>query len=85
MNWWLWAATAVIVGGLLPCLGVSLLAASRTDALVALEAASATTTVTLLLLVQGLERSILGTLALVLAISSFPGTLLFVRLLGRAP
>ena len=84
MNPWLWAATALVVGGLVPCLAVSALA-PRMDALVALQTASATTTLTLLVLVQGLERSILGTLALVLAVLSFSGTLLFVRLLGRAP
>jgi multicomponent Na+:H+ antiporter subunit F len=84
VNAWLWAATVVIVLGLVPCLAVCAFAA-RIDALVALQAASGTTTVVLLLLVQGLERSILGTLALTLAVVSFPGMLLFVRLLGRAP
>jgi multicomponent Na+:H+ antiporter subunit F len=84
MNAWLWASTALVVGGLGPCLAVSARAAPL-DALVALQTASATTTLTLLLLVQGLQRSILGTVALVLAVLSFSGTLLFVRLLGRAP
>ncbi len=84
MNGWLWAATVVIVLGLVPCLAVCALG-SRIDALVALQTASGTTTVVLLLLVQGLERSSLGTLALTLAVISVPGTLLFVRLLGRAP
>lgn len=84
MNGWLWAATAVLVLGLFPCLAVCALA-PRIDALVALQTASGTTAVVLLLLVQGLERSILGTLAVTLAVLSFSGTLLFVRLLGRAP
>jgi len=84
VNAWLWAATVVLVLGLFPCLAVCTFA-PRMDALVALQTASGTTTIVLLLLVQGLERSILGTLALTLSVVSFPGTLLFVRLLGRAP
>jgi multisubunit Na+/H+ antiporter MnhF subunit len=84
VNGWLWAATALIVGGLLPCLGVCAFA-SRFDALVGLQAASSTATLTLLLLVQGFERTILGTLAAALAVLSFTGSLLFVRLLGQAP
>jgi hypothetical protein len=84
VNGWLWTATAVIVLGLLPCLAVCAFA-SRIRPCVALQTASGTTTVVLLLLVQGLARSILGTLALTLAVLSFAGMLLFVRLLGRAP
>jgi multisubunit Na+/H+ antiporter MnhF subunit len=84
VNAWLWAATLLVVGALGPCLAVCA-RTGRMDALVGLQTASASTCLILLVLVQGLERSVYGTLALVLAVLSFSGTLLFVRLLPKAP
>ena len=82
MNAYLTAAGIIMVVGLLPALFV----AARGDELarlIGLELASALTTIVLLLLAQGYHRSSYADLALVLAVLSTAGTLVFVRLFGR--
>jgi multisubunit Na+/H+ antiporter MnhF subunit len=81
MNAWLVAAT-ILVSGLLPCLWVAM-RASIVGALAALELASTITTLTLLLIAQGLHRDPFVDLALVSAVLSFAGALTFVRFLER--
>ena len=81
MNAWLIAATAVLFG-LLPCIWVAM-RGSRISAVIALELASTLTTLTLLLIAQGLHRDPFADLALVSALLSFAGSLTFVRFLER--
>lgn len=81
MNAWLIAAT-VMLFGLGPCIWV-VMRGSRISALVALELASTLTTLTLLLIAQGLHRDPFADLALVSALLSFAGSLTFVRFLER--
>lgn len=81
MNAFLVAAT-VLLASLAPLL----VAASRRrpiDGLVALEAAGAVATLTLLCLSVGLGQSIFFTVAVVAAVASWIGGLVFVRFLGR--
>lgn len=83
MNVWLGAALALMVGGL----GPALLVASRgdpLDRLVGLELGGTVTTVVLLLLARGVERPSYVDVALVLAVLTFAGTLVFTRYLGRS-
>jgi multisubunit Na+/H+ antiporter MnhF subunit len=82
VNAWLWAATVLLVAGLAPCLVVTM----RSDALerlVGLELAGVVATVVLLVLAQGFGRSSYIDLALVLALLSFAGSLVFARFLQR--
>jgi multicomponent Na+:H+ antiporter subunit F len=81
VNAWLIAAT-VLLAGLLPCIYV-VMRGSRVSALIALELASTLTTLTLLLIAQGLHRDPFADLALVSAVLSFAGSLTFVRFLER--
>ena len=81
MNAWLIAAT-VLLFGLFPCIFVAM-RGSRVSALVALQLASTLTTLTLLLIAQGLHRDPYADLALVSALLSFAGSLTFVRFLER--
>jgi multisubunit Na+/H+ antiporter MnhF subunit len=81
VNAWLIAAT-VMLFGLGPCLWVAM-RGSRVSALIALELASTLTTLTLLLIAQGLRRDPFADLALVSALLSFAGSLTFVRFLER--
>jgi multicomponent Na+:H+ antiporter subunit F len=81
LNAWLIAATAVLFG-LLPCIWVAM-RGSRISAVIALELASTLTTLTLLLIAQGLHRDPFADLALVSALLSFAGSLTFVRFLER--
>ncbi|HKF80217.1 MAG TPA: monovalent cation/H+ antiporter complex subunit F [Thermoleophilaceae bacterium] len=81
MNAWLIAAT-VMLFGLGPCIWI-VMRGSRISALVALELASTLTTLTLLLIAQGLHRDPFADLALVSALLSFAGSLTFVRFLER--
>lgn len=81
MNAFLIAATV-----LLAALAPLLLAASLRrpiDGLVALETAGAVATLTLLCLSVGLGESILFTVAVVAAVASWIGGLVFARFLGR--
>jgi multisubunit Na+/H+ antiporter MnhF subunit len=81
MNAWL-IATTVLLTGLLPCLWVAM-RGSIVSALAALELASTITTLSLLMIAQGMRRDPFMDLALVSAILSFAGALTFVRFLER--
>jgi multicomponent Na+:H+ antiporter subunit F len=71
-----------VLGGLVPCLAVSL-RASAMEGLVALELAGMISVLVLLLLAEGFQRQPFVDLALVLAVLSFVGTLAFVRYMER--
>ena len=81
MNVWL-IATTVLLTGILPCLWVAM-RGSMVSALAALELASTITTLSLLMIAQGLHRDPFMDLALVSSILSFAGALTFVRFLER--
>jgi len=80
VNGWLWAATA-FAGALVP---LGLVAALRpaVHGLVALELGGLDAAVTLLLLSEGTHSQSFATLALVLAVTSFVGSVAFVRFLA---
>lgn len=79
MNVWLWSATVLFLG-LLLC-GIVCLRASLWDCLIALEMAGVVSVLILLLIAEGLRRPELYSIALATAVLSFPGTLIFVRLM----
>ena len=81
MNVWLTAAT-VLLFGLAPCIW-TVMRGSRVSGVIALQLASTLTTLTLLLIAQGLHRDSFADLALVSALMSFAGALAFVRFLER--
>jgi multicomponent Na+:H+ antiporter subunit F len=81
VNAWLVAAT-VLLAGLLPCLWVAM-RSTIVSALAGLELASTITTLVLLLIAQGLRRDPFMDLALVSAVLSFAGALVFARFLER--
>ena len=81
MNAFLIAAT-VLLAALAPLLVVASLR-RPIDGLVALQAAGAVSTLTLLCLSVGLGDSILFTVAVIAAVASWIGGLVFVRFLGR--
>ena len=83
MTLWLVSA-AVLVAMLVPLAALAALG-TPDDGLVALELASVLVTVALLLMAVGLDREILGDLALVLAVGSFAGSLAYAVLLEREP
>lgn len=77
MNEWLWAAAALTVA-----LGALLGAAVRRpllEGLIALEAAGVNATLIMLLIAVGTRRQPFGDLALILGITSFAGSLAFLR------
>jgi multicomponent Na+:H+ antiporter subunit F len=82
MNVWLWAATALLVG-LLPTLVVAFRSSAPVERLVALEIAGIITTLVLLLLAQGFDRTLFFDLALVMALLSFGGGLVYAHFLER--
>jgi multisubunit Na+/H+ antiporter MnhF subunit len=82
MNEWILAAVVLVLGGLVPCLVVSL-RASAMEGLVALELAGVIAVLVLLLLAEGFQRQPFVDLALVLAVLSFVSTLAFVRYMER--
>lgn len=82
MNGWLWAAAATLVVGLLPCIWVAM-RDSILSALAALQLASTVTTITLVLIAQGVHRDPFMDLAVVSAVLSFAGSLTFARFLER--
>jgi multicomponent Na+:H+ antiporter subunit F len=82
MNEWILAAIVLVLGGILPCLVVSV-RASVMEGLVALEMAGVIAVLVLLLLAEGFQRQPFVDLALVLALLSFVGTLAFVRFMER--
>ena len=81
MNAWLIASLALLVG-LVPC-GVVVLRGTPMDRLVALEIAGTVNTLILLMLAQGLHRPPFFDLALVLALLSFAGGMVYARFLER--
>lgn len=83
MSLWLVSA-AVLIAMLVPLAAVAALGAPD-DGLVALELASVLVTVAMLLMAEGLDRQILGDLALVLAVGAFAGSLAYAVLLEREP
>lgn len=81
MNAYLVAATVLLLG-LVPC-GIVCVRARPLDGFVALELAGVVTTLALLLLAEGLKRSVYFNVSLVLAVMTFAGGLVFVRFLSR--
>jgi multicomponent Na+:H+ antiporter subunit F len=81
VNAWLIASLALLVG-LVPC-GVVVLRGTPMDRLVALEIAGTVNTLILLMLAQGLHRPPFFDLALVLALLSFAGGMVYARFLER--
>jgi multicomponent Na+:H+ antiporter subunit F len=81
VNGWLWGA-ALLAVALVPLAFVAALR-SPEDGIVALEAAGIDAALALLLLAEGFHRQGFASLALVLAVTSFAGTIAFVRFLGR--
>ena len=81
MNAYLWAATALLIG-LAPC-GLVILRGKIMEALVGLEMAALVNTLVLLVLAEGFHRPPLFDLALVLALLSLAGGLVFARMLER--
>ena len=84
MNGWFVAALALIVGGIVPCLVVCA-RATAAEGLVALQLAGELSALVLLLLAEGMGRQPFVDLALVLAVLSFVGTLVFARFMEREP
>jgi multisubunit Na+/H+ antiporter MnhF subunit len=80
---WLVGA-AVLVGMLVPLAAVAALG-TPDDGMVALELAAVVAVIALLLMAVGLDREILGDLALVLAVAAFAGSLAYATLLEREP
>jgi multicomponent Na+:H+ antiporter subunit F len=81
MNAWLIATTVLLVG-LVPCL-VVMLRGSVVEALVGLQMAGVLETVVLLMLAEGFHRPPFFDLALVLALLTLAGGLVFARMLER--
>lgn len=81
MNAWLIGAAALLPG-FVAC-GIIIWRAQLIDAVVALNLAGILATLELVLLAEGLGRSPFYDLALVLAVLSFAGGLVFLRFLGR--
>jgi multicomponent Na+:H+ antiporter subunit F len=81
VNAWLIAATVLLLG-LVPC-GVVMLRGTVVEALVGLQMAGVLETVVLLLLAEGYQRPPFFDLALVLALLTLAGGLVFARMLER--
>jgi multicomponent Na+:H+ antiporter subunit F len=81
VNAWLLAALALLIG-LVPC-GLVCLRGTPMDRLVGLELAGTVNTLILLVLAEAYHQAIFFDLAVVLALLSFAGGLVFVRLLER--
>jgi multicomponent Na+:H+ antiporter subunit F len=81
MNIWLLAA-AILLVGLVPC-GVVCLRRSPVEALVGLEAATVVLVMVLLVLAVGFDRSIYADVALLMAVLSFAGGMVFARFMER--
>lgn len=81
MNAWLLAALALLIG-LLPC-AIVCLRGSPMERLVGLEMAGTVDTLILLVLAEGYEQAIFFDLAVVLAVLTFAGGLVFARVLER--
>ena len=81
MNEWL-LATVILVAALVPC-GLVCALRSATDGLVALELAGVIDTTALVLLSEGFHRQPFVDLAVVAAMVTFAGSLVFARILER--
>jgi multicomponent Na+:H+ antiporter subunit F len=81
VNAWLIAATVLLLG-LVPC-AIVMVRGSIVEALVGLQMAGILEVVTLLLLAEGFHRAPFFDLALVLALLTLAGTLVFARMLER--
>jgi multisubunit Na+/H+ antiporter MnhF subunit len=81
MNEWELAAL-VLIAGIVPCLGVCVLA-DATKALAAFEVASTLMTTILMLLSEGFHRQPFVDLAVTLALMSIVGAIAFARLMER--
>jgi len=81
VNAWLIAATVLLLG-LVPC-GVVMVRGSSVEALVGLQMAGVLETVVLMLLAEGFHRPPFFDLALVLALLTLAGGLVFARMLER--
>jgi multisubunit Na+/H+ antiporter MnhF subunit len=77
VNGWLWAA-AVLAAAIVPLLGVAALGAPL-HGLVAVEAAGVDAALAMLLLAEGTESQSFASLALVLGVLSFVGSVAFIR------
>ncbi|HEX4805598.1 MAG TPA: MrpF/PhaF family protein [Conexibacter sp.] len=80
MNGWLWAAT-ILAGALIPLIVVAALRPAA-HGLVALELAGLDAALTMLLFAEGTRSQSFATLALVLAVMSFAGSIGFIRFLA---
>jgi multicomponent Na+:H+ antiporter subunit F len=80
LNEWLLAASALLVGGLVP-LAIAAVTADAISGAAALNLAGPITALILLLLSEGLHRQPFVDLAVVLAIVSFVGSVIVVRFL----
>lgn len=81
MTWWVIAAGALMIGGLVP----AMILAGRGPAahrLLGLEMAGASGVLVLMVLCQAMNQSSYLIVPLVLVLLSFAGTLVFTRLLG---
>jgi multisubunit Na+/H+ antiporter MnhF subunit len=81
VNVWLWAATALLM--LFVPLGSVVLFSARIDAFVAMQTTGSLGTLIFVLLAEGFGRSSYATLALVSALLTFVGGLVFLRFFAR--
>jgi multisubunit Na+/H+ antiporter MnhF subunit len=81
VNGWLWAAT-VLAAAIVPLVAVATLGPPL-QGLVALEAAGIDAALVLLLLAEGTKSQSFATLALILGVTSFAGSIGFIRFLGQ--
>ena len=82
MNVWLVAATVLLLS-LVPCAWVCFVKSSPIDRLIAYELASIIDTLIFLLLAQGFHRAVYFDLAVVLALLSLAGGLVFTHFMER--
>jgi multicomponent Na+:H+ antiporter subunit F len=80
-NFWLGGAFALMLG-LIPC-GIVVFRTETANRLVGLEAATVLVVLAMLLLAEGYHRNFLFDLALMLALLSFGGGMVFARFLER--
>jgi len=78
MNEWIIVTIVLLLGGIFPCLVVCVVA-SAMEGLVALQLAGEIAALVLLLLAEGFQRQPFADLALILAVLSFVGSLVFLR------
>jgi multisubunit Na+/H+ antiporter MnhF subunit len=82
MNPWLFGCAALLVGGLVPAVILSL-RGPDVHRLVGLQLTGSVAVLAMLLLCQGLRQASYLIVPTVLVVLSFAGTLVFTRLLGR--